>query len=98
VNSSAYCRRGSQQAASLRYFHHDQLGSVAAVTDEVGNVIERLAYDPWGKRRGADGVADVTDSLVGLSLAGSELAGGSTPVGTAGRPWVHRENLCAVAA
>jgi RHS repeat-associated protein len=35
------------------------------VTDEVGTVIERLAYDPWGKLRGVDGVADVTDSLVG---------------------------------
>jgi RHS repeat-associated protein len=56
---------GSQQTTSLRYFHYDQLGSVAAVTDEVGSVIERIAYDPWGKRRGVDGVADVTDSLVG---------------------------------
>jgi RHS repeat-associated protein len=56
---------GSTQTASLRYFHHDQLGSVAAVTDEAGTVIERMAYDPWGKRRGADGVADTTDSLVG---------------------------------
>jgi RHS repeat-associated protein len=38
---------------------------VAAVTDEAGSVIERMAYDPWGKRRGVDGVSDVADSLVG---------------------------------
>jgi YD repeat-containing protein len=55
----------SQQAASLRYFHHDQLGSVAAVTDEAGSIVERMAYDPWGKRRGVDGAADGTDGLVG---------------------------------
>jgi hypothetical protein len=34
---------GSQQTSSLRYFHHDQLCSVAAVTDEAGSVIERMA-------------------------------------------------------
>jgi RHS repeat-associated protein len=28
-------------------------------------VIERLAYDPWGKRRNTDGLSDTTDSLVG---------------------------------
>ncbi len=56
---------GSTQTASLRYFHHDQLGSIAAVTDAAGSVIERMAYDPWGKRREVDGAADVTDSLVG---------------------------------
>jgi hypothetical protein len=35
---------GSQQTASLRYFHHDQLGSVAAVTDEAGIMIKRMAH------------------------------------------------------
>jgi RHS repeat-associated protein len=52
--------------ASLRYLHHDHLGSVAAVTDgTTGTVIERLAFDPWGKRRNVNGQADVTDALVG---------------------------------
>jgi RHS repeat-associated protein len=51
--------------ASLRYLHHDHLGSVAAVTSDTGTVIERLAFDPWGKRRNVNGQADVTDSLVG---------------------------------
>jgi RHS repeat-associated protein len=63
---------GSNQPSSLRYFHHDQLGSIAAITEgnpgaNLGAVIERLAYDPWGKRRNANGLSDVTDSLVGLT-------------------------------
>ena len=57
---------GGNQASSLRYLHHDHLGSVAAITDgTTGAVIERLAFDPWGKRRNVNGQADVTDALVG---------------------------------
>ncbi len=56
---------GSTQTASLCYMHHDHLGSIAAITDENRNVVERLVYDPWGKRRYADGAADTTDSLTG---------------------------------
>ncbi len=58
---------GANLAVSLRYFHHDQLGSIAAISNEAGAEIERLAYDPWGKRRNLNGLSDVTDSLVGLS-------------------------------
>jgi RHS repeat-associated protein len=56
---------GSTQTSSLSYFHHDHLGSIAAISDETGKVIERLAYDPWGKRRYPDGASDVSDSLTG---------------------------------
>jgi RHS repeat-associated protein len=56
---------GSTQTSSLSYFHHDHLGSIAAITDETGQVVERLAYDPWGKRRYPDGASDVSDSLTG---------------------------------
>jgi RHS repeat-associated protein len=56
---------GSTQSSSLSYFHHDHLGSIAAITDENRNVVERLAYDPWGKRRYPDGASDVSDSLTG---------------------------------
>jgi YD repeat-containing protein len=58
---------GSTLTSSLRYFHHDQLGSIAAISDEAGKVIERLAYDPWGKRRNTTGPSDTTDSLIGLT-------------------------------
>jgi RHS repeat-associated protein len=36
---------------SLMFTYHDQQGSLIALADESGNVIERYAYDPWGKRR-----------------------------------------------
>jgi RHS repeat-associated protein len=58
---------GANQPSSLRYMHHDHLGSVAAVTNETGAVLERLAFDPWGKRRNINGKADTTDALVGLT-------------------------------
>ncbi|WP_434046055.1 MULTISPECIES: RHS repeat-associated core domain-containing protein [Sorangium] len=34
-----------------RYVHVDHLGSIDAVTDEDGDVIERRSYDPFGQRR-----------------------------------------------
>ncbi|WP_408001807.1 NBR1-Ig-like domain-containing protein [Massilia sp. SM-13] len=36
---------------SLRWTHLDRLGSVAAITDETGTIVEKLAYDAWGARR-----------------------------------------------
>jgi len=44
------------------------LGSIAAITNELGAVTERLAYDPWGKRRYINttpGQPDTQDALVG---------------------------------
>jgi RHS repeat-associated protein len=53
--------------APLRYFHHDHLGSIAAISNETGDIVERMAYDPWGKRRNVNGLPDTTDSLVGIA-------------------------------
>jgi RHS repeat-associated protein len=53
--------------ATLSYFHHDHLGSIAAVSNAQGVVTERLAYDPWGKRRFASGLPDTLDSITGLA-------------------------------
>ncbi len=50
------------------YFHKDHLGSIAAMTDATGAVTERLAYDPWGKRRFINttpGLPDTLDAIVG---------------------------------
>lgn len=33
------------------YLHHDHLGSVVAMTNSAGAVVERFSFDPWGKRR-----------------------------------------------
>ncbi|MES2483003.1 MAG: RHS repeat-associated core domain-containing protein, partial [Pseudomonadota bacterium] len=54
-----------QKPIATRYFHHDHLGSIAAMTDEGGQLVERLAYDPWGKRRHVDGMPDASDSIIG---------------------------------
>ena len=54
---------------STSYFHHDQLGSISAITNESGAVVERLAYDPWGKRRFINtnpGTTDRLDAIVGI--------------------------------
>ncbi|OBY74853.1 RHS repeat-associated core domain-containing protein [Acinetobacter gyllenbergii] len=43
-----------------RYFHTDHLSSIEVITDAAGTAIERLSYDPWGKRRNVDGTASAT--------------------------------------
>jgi RHS repeat-associated protein len=58
----------AKPAENLQYLHTDHLGSVAIVTDQDGSVTERLAYDPWGKRRFPNGTADTNDSIIGLTL------------------------------
>ncbi|MDO4197090.1 MAG: RHS repeat-associated core domain-containing protein, partial [Prevotellaceae bacterium] len=39
---------------TLLYAYHDFQGSLIALTDEDGNVVERYAYDPWGARRNSE--------------------------------------------
>ncbi|UGQ46082.1 RHS repeat domain-containing protein [Massilia endophytica] len=50
--------------STLLYTHQDRLGSVVAITDGTGVVMESLAYDSWGKRRDRVSVA-TPDSLDG---------------------------------
>jgi RHS repeat-associated protein len=52
---------------TLRYLHQDYLGSTAAITDEAGSVVERLAYDPFGKRRTPAGVFDPNNPIAGIN-------------------------------
>lgn len=60
---------GGQPVTSGRYFHHDHLGSISAISDETGAVVERLAFDPWGKRRQANGNSDPLDQLIGQNTS-----------------------------
>ena len=48
----------AKRPTQLSYYQQDHLGSIAAVTDDAGTVIERRAYDPWGKRKFPNGLAD----------------------------------------
>ena len=46
-------RSGTNVTNTPRYLHKDHLGSVVAITNESGTIVESLAYDAWGKRRPA---------------------------------------------
>jgi RHS repeat-associated protein len=48
---------------NTKYWHKDNLGSTVVVTDAVGAVTERLAYEPFGKRRNADETTDLPGTL-----------------------------------
>jgi RHS repeat-associated protein len=58
---------GSTPATATSYFHGDHLGSIVAISDETGAVVERMAFDAWGKRRFVNGTPDVLDSIVGYN-------------------------------
>lgn len=42
---------GIPNVGTRQYFHKDHLGSIAVITDGTGNVLQRMAFDPWGARR-----------------------------------------------
>ncbi len=41
----------STGAVSTSYLHQDHLGSVDAITNDNGDVVQRMSFDAWGKRR-----------------------------------------------
>lgn len=53
----------AQTGAEQRYWHKDHLGSIVASTNASGGVIERMAYDPFGKRRHIGGQFDQTGTI-----------------------------------
>ena len=60
----------SGATTAVRYIVADHLGSTAIITDETGAVVERDAYDAWGKRRNLDGSDDTTCSLTSQTTRG----------------------------
>ena len=56
--------QSSLSAVKLEYWHKDHLGGIAATTDHNGDVTARDAYDPFGKRRFANGNYDAAGALV----------------------------------
>lgn len=53
---------------TTQYLHRDHLGSISAVTNATGDVVERMAYEPFGKRRRSDGTSDPTGALAATSI------------------------------
>jgi len=47
----------------VRYLLGDHLGSTVAVLDQNQAVLQRMSYDPWGRRRNTDGSDDTNTSL-----------------------------------
>jgi uncharacterized protein RhaS with RHS repeats len=80
---------------STRYFHTDHLGSVSVLTDENGNVVERLSYDAWGKRRFANGTDDPSGSITSQSTRGFT---GEEELSVSGLPPPQRPGLCELAS
>ena len=60
----------SSNTVTTRYFQTDNLGSIAVITDENGNVVERDSYDAWGKRRFPNGADDPSGSLTSQTTRG----------------------------
>ena len=42
---------GAASPFQTSYLHHDHLGSTNAITNEAGQVTQRMSFDSWGKRR-----------------------------------------------
>src|SRR6202012_2055863 len=58
------------ETLTTRYFHTDHLGSISVITDESGNVSERLSYDAWGKRRYPNGADHPADAITSQTTRG----------------------------
>lgn len=52
---------------TVSYLHGDGLGSNTAVTNAAGTVVERMAYEPFGKRRAPGGSIDPNNGIVGVN-------------------------------
>lgn len=69
VDGNTVAVKKSGASGGLFYFHRDHLGSTTAVTNSAGAIIERLAYEPFGKRRFPEGNTDSANSVKGINTA-----------------------------
>ncbi len=53
---------GSSTQMFFEYAHRDHLGSIEVVTDENGNKLDNLAFEPFGSRKKKDWTANITTS------------------------------------
>lgn len=52
----------------LLYLHKDHLGSIQALTNESGALVQELSYDAWGKRRNPINWEDLSSTTIPNSL------------------------------
>ncbi|HNP64062.1 MAG TPA: RHS repeat-associated core domain-containing protein, partial [Woeseiaceae bacterium] len=54
--------QGTTTDSFFEYAHRDHLGSIEAVTDENGNKLDNLAFEPFGSRKKKDWTANISAS------------------------------------
>ncbi len=59
--------RPSSGPNKTEYLHRDHLGSVVAVTNQSGTLVQEYSFDAYGKRRNTDWTADTADTQFGVS-------------------------------
>lgn len=64
THNSGLDSSGAAKPVQTRYFHKDNLGSIDTITDGIGNVVERMSFDPFGGRR----QSNWRESTVGINL------------------------------
>ena len=73
---------GSTTEAFFEYAHRDHLGSIEVVTDDNGNVLDKLANEPFGARQAKDWSANIPaaelDALLELDAGHSRKVRGFT--------------------
>lgn len=48
---ATYTTNSFEETGEYHYWHRDHIESLESITDDSGNVVERLSYDVWGSRR-----------------------------------------------
>jgi RHS repeat-associated protein len=65
VTKSSYA---TGEGPAMRYYHRDHLGSIVAISNSSGAVVERLAFEAFGERRFPNGSAqDRASPLFGIN-------------------------------
>ncbi|MEM6295413.1 MAG: RHS repeat-associated core domain-containing protein [Myxococcota bacterium] len=84
-----------EEGERLRFIHSGELGSASVVTDESGNVVERLDFDPFGGERSPFGGAPTWtgDAEIDIGFTGHRKQEGFGLIDMGGRfydPYVGR--------
>ncbi len=72
IGDFAIITKESGLADVINYLHRDNLGSVVAITDANGSLVERMSFDPWGKRRLVNWqpMGDITNFVASITTHG----------------------------